>query len=288
MAPWPAGTANCMARPRDLTARTASAKLNVPAATWADHSPSECPAARAGSTPCAASTRQAATLTVRMAGWVFSVRRRSSSGPSKINFEIGKPSASSASAKVWAAMGKRSARSRPMPTACEPCPGKRKAILVDIPERFYRKRTPFEILGIPPMRQKEGAWMGHGAIEGVSGTESVPALFVVGVVVDLFAVAVEADGAAMGAHVDLELAGGAAALPAVVAIAQPVPSLAEDEGDSAARGQANVEQAGQRSAQLGEGIHALLAEEHGDGDEGVDGNQVAGLDADGQGKKHKL
>jgi len=58
-------------------------KAEVPAATWADHSPSECPAARAGCTPCSASTRHAATLTVKMAGWVFSVSFRSSSGPSK-------------------------------------------------------------------------------------------------------------------------------------------------------------------------------------------------------------
>jgi hypothetical protein len=43
IAPCPAGTASCMARPRAFTARTASAKLSVPAATWADHSPSECP-----------------------------------------------------------------------------------------------------------------------------------------------------------------------------------------------------------------------------------------------------
>src|SRR5208337_958226 len=40
---------------------------------------------------------------------------------------------------------------------------------------------------------------------------SVPALLVVVVFVDLLAAAVEADGAALGAHVDLELAGGAAA-----------------------------------------------------------------------------
>jgi len=36
-----------------------------------------------------------------MAGWVFSVSLSSSSGPSKISRESGKPRASSASAKVW-------------------------------------------------------------------------------------------------------------------------------------------------------------------------------------------
>src|ERR1035437_7268272 len=59
--------------------------------------------------------------------------------------------------------------------------------------------------------------------------DSVPALLVVGVVrilVNGAAIAVEVDGAALGAHVDLELAGGAAALPAVVAVAQGVQFLA--------------------------------------------------------------
>ena len=76
--------------PRAFTDRTASAKLNVPAATCADHSPSECPAANAGSIPCSASTRAAATLTVKIAGCVFSVSRRSSSGPSKQSLESAK------------------------------------------------------------------------------------------------------------------------------------------------------------------------------------------------------
>ena len=38
---------------------------------------------------------------------------------------------------------------------------------------------------------------------------------------------------------------------------------------------------------LGKGVHALLTEEHGDGDEGVDGNQIAGLDADHE-EHHEL
>ena len=92
--------------PRAFTARTASAKESVPATTCADHSPSEWPAASAGSTPCSASTRAAATLTVMMAGCVFSVSRRSSSGPSKQSCESGKPSAASASAKVCSGNGK--------------------------------------------------------------------------------------------------------------------------------------------------------------------------------------
>jgi len=46
--------------------------------------------------------------------------------PFEDQFGKRKPSASSASAKVCAATGKRSQSSRPMPTACDPCPEKEK------------------------------------------------------------------------------------------------------------------------------------------------------------------
>ncbi len=49
--------------------------------------------------------------------------------PLENQLESGKASASSASAKVCAPAGKLSARLRPIPTACEPWPGKRKASL---------------------------------------------------------------------------------------------------------------------------------------------------------------
>jgi hypothetical protein len=80
------------------------------------------------------------------------------------------------------------------------------------------------------------------------------------VVVNSAAVAVKADGAALGHHVDLELAGGAAALLAVVAVTQPVPMFAEQEGDAASRRHADIEPVdiepvGQRSAELGKGLH---------------------------------
>ncbi len=41
MAPSPTGTASCMYRPRRRTVRSASANVIVPAATWAEYSPSE-------------------------------------------------------------------------------------------------------------------------------------------------------------------------------------------------------------------------------------------------------
>ena len=43
--------------PRARTVRTASAKVRVPAATWAEYSPREWPAAKAGVMPCSARAR---------------------------------------------------------------------------------------------------------------------------------------------------------------------------------------------------------------------------------------
>src|SRR5262249_45822106 len=108
----------------------ASAKDKTPAATSAEYSPSECPATKLGVTPFSASTRCAAIETVKIAGCVNSVSLSCSSGPSKQSFESEKPRASSASSKVCFAMENFSDKSRPMPTACEPCPGNRNASLV--------------------------------------------------------------------------------------------------------------------------------------------------------------
>ena len=124
IAPRPTGTASCMNRPRRRTIRTASAKSNVPAHTCAEYSPRLWPATNAGSNPRDASSRLAATLTVRMAGCVFSVRRSWSSGPSKIRRLSGSPSASSASSNVARQTSNASASAFPMPTVCDPCPGK--------------------------------------------------------------------------------------------------------------------------------------------------------------------
>ena len=57
------------------------------------------------------------------------------------------PQASSASAKVCAATGKRSARSRPMPTDCEPCPGKRNAIFLVMTLRIVSNEASCRMCG---------------------------------------------------------------------------------------------------------------------------------------------
>src|ERR1041385_3072412 len=67
--------------------------------------------------------------TVRIAGWVFSVSFSSSSGPEKHSRASGARRDSSASEKVSGAAAKRSQNSFPIPTYCEPWPGKTKASL---------------------------------------------------------------------------------------------------------------------------------------------------------------
>src|SRR5690606_7725684 len=68
-------------------------------------------------------------LVTSRAGWVLRVRVSSSSGPSKHSFERENPRVSSASAKVSRTMGCWSYRAFPIPTYCEPCPGKTAASL---------------------------------------------------------------------------------------------------------------------------------------------------------------
>ena len=89
------------------------------------------------------------------------------------------------------------------------------------------------------------------------------------------------DLAVLLAHVDLELACGAAALPAVVVVAHAEVSLAESEGEAAARGELDVEEAAEGAGELEECVEAVgLFEQERDGDEDVDGHHVLGLDAD--------
>src|SRR6266571_1602719 len=129
IAPTPAGTASCMYVPRFRTSCTASANFSAPAATSAEYSPRLCPATKSGVSPFSSSTRYTATEQVKIAGCVFAVSLRSSSVPSKHNFEIEKPSALSASSKTAFAAGYFPARSLPIPEYCEACPGNTNATL---------------------------------------------------------------------------------------------------------------------------------------------------------------
>ena len=85
------------------------------------------PATRGASPAVSASTRHTATLVASIAGCACSVRASSSAGPSKQSAESAMPRHSSASSKVRRAGSNAAARSRPMPTRWEPCPGNRQA-----------------------------------------------------------------------------------------------------------------------------------------------------------------
>src|SRR4030095_13256916 len=148
IAPPPTGTASCMNSPRRRTRRTASAKSSAPATTRAEYSPKLWPAASSGRMSCSASAAAAATLAVRTAGWVLAVSARSDSGPSQANRESGKPSAASGSFHTAAAAGEAWARSPPMPTAWDPCPGKRNAT--------FTRRLPAKERGAPGEAAAEG------------------------------------------------------------------------------------------------------------------------------------
>ena len=110
IAPSPAGTAACMRSPRRRVSRSASAKERAPSATSAEYSPRLWPAAISQLPRAAATARNAATLTVSRAGWVFRVSRSASAGPSKQRAERDSPSTSSASSKTARDSGKVAAR----------------------------------------------------------------------------------------------------------------------------------------------------------------------------------
>src|SRR3990172_11045414 len=69
-------------------------------------------------------------LTARIAGCAFAVRVSVSCGPSKQRRAKSKPSACPPISKSSRASGTCSQKSRPIPTRCEPWPGKTSAILV--------------------------------------------------------------------------------------------------------------------------------------------------------------
>ena len=125
IAPSPSGTAACIARPRRWTKRTASVNDSAPAQHKAEYSPRLWPAMAAGlGPPCARQRSQSATLAVRIAGCVSSVRFSVASGPELTSSQSGWLIASPASSKRSLIAAFALAWSASMPTAWEPCPGK--------------------------------------------------------------------------------------------------------------------------------------------------------------------
>src|SRR5438445_2271156 len=88
------------------------------------------------------SARCAAMETARIAGCVLAVLRSSSSGPSNKSCRRPPPSAASASSRAARASGKICASAWPMPTACEPCPGKTNATGMSPPLPLEERAAP--------------------------------------------------------------------------------------------------------------------------------------------------
>src|SRR3974390_1966287 len=110
--------------------------------------------------------------------------------------------------------------------------------------------------------------------------DSVSALLIILVVVDLGGAAPGAYGLALRLHINLELLRRLPALPPVVAVAHPIPLLTQQEGETAAWRQANESQAGQGPAKLRKRIHPHAAKQHGDGNKGIDDRHVPRFDPD--------
>ena len=121
-----------MARPRRRNSRAASDASKARAAAKALYSPNECPATSTAMSsirrpPSRSSTRSTASDIAIRAGWAFWVRVSSSAGPSNISLDRLCLRVSSTSSNTSRAGAKAAARSRPMPTAWLPWPGKTKA-----------------------------------------------------------------------------------------------------------------------------------------------------------------
>ena len=131
IAPSPGGTASCIARPRARTRRTASSSESAPAATSAEYSPSEWPAAKRGAGSVGYRSRSAArtaALIVTIAGCAFAVSVSSLLGAfeDQLRERAASPGERRVGAREHVARGGEttSRRSLPMPTTWEPWPGK--------------------------------------------------------------------------------------------------------------------------------------------------------------------
>src|SRR5713101_2427898 len=130
--PGRSSPAFCINSPRRRTSFAAAVASSAPAVTYAEYSPSECPAAVTGAPPAPSLVRtivKTAALCARIAGCAFCVAMRSSSGPANMIRDRPTPSAVSIASKTARASGNRSARSFPMPTFCAPCPGRARSSL---------------------------------------------------------------------------------------------------------------------------------------------------------------
>src|ERR1700674_1658578 len=126
--PVPAGAASAMARPRSTTALITCGDPTAPDAASAAYSPTECPAAAAGSMPRRFKSSVKPSPTKHNAGCAFCVSLNSSSSALTSSRCKSTPAASPHRSQSLATSGSASS-SAPMPACCEPWPGKTKATL---------------------------------------------------------------------------------------------------------------------------------------------------------------
>src|SRR5579859_941021 len=120
----PAGTASAIASPRWTTAEIVSSGLSAPAQASAAYSPTEWPAAAAGSSPARRRRAVRPMPTNVSAGCAFWVSRSSSSPASTSRW---RRSTSALQRSQSAEISGSASNSAPIPGAWDPCPGKRKA-----------------------------------------------------------------------------------------------------------------------------------------------------------------
>ncbi len=146
IAPLSATETRVISVPRALTARSASPKAMLPAATRAPYSPKLCPMTKSGAIPYAPSSLNSAISTASTAGWVIAVCLSkvsaraicpASFASTKISSDKGSPKRGvitrSASSKVCATTLDACLKSLSIFTYCEPCPVNRKTSFEGLP-----------------------------------------------------------------------------------------------------------------------------------------------------------
>ena len=139
----------CISRPRSRTRRTPSSSEIAPGRDERGVLAHRVPGREGrlgrgepgGRPPLAHRGRGSRSTSARSAGWAFSVRSSCSAGPSQASAVRGSPRAASAVGEDRGRAGETSARARPIPTDCEPWPGKTKAN-VDIVVKGSARTAP--------------------------------------------------------------------------------------------------------------------------------------------------
>ena len=128
----PTGTASCMYWPRRRTVRTASASESAPAATSAEYSPRLWPATQSGRTPRATSGAQRGDARGQDRGLRVRGELQLGLGPLEAQPREREAEGRVGLVEDLAALREGLGSARPIPTCCEPWPGKTNATLMRV------------------------------------------------------------------------------------------------------------------------------------------------------------